>query len=533
MRRAKLVVVILALAALACNLPGLAGTSASQPEQLLESGQPVEQTTSDGQPPSVEVPSPSDASVVELSPDQIERIVPASVQIIAAQGSGGFFQPLWTGSGTIISPEGEIITNCHVACGAPTLIIRLSTSPDRPPEDRYIAEVTHFDEDLDLAILRVVTDMDGNPVSPTDLPYLETGDSDSLRLGDRLFIFGYPGVGGETITFTTGSVSGFESATVAGEMQRVIIKTDASIAGGNSGGTAVDLSGRLVAIPTAVNPDVREGITIGGLGILRPVNLIEVVRQQPGAPPSQQAGSPGIPPSEDPDANEPNNDFAQATGPLSPGQTVTGYISWENDLDFFYITPRTTQPITISLTGIPPSTDYDLYLVDAENNIVALSDSVTPQEFIEYSPLAAGTYWIVVAPYSGASISTPYTLSVSYDGGGVAGGGDRSTGTGVRVFGQAVDGNTRTPLPGGVFGILRPGVTCNRFFSASELDLSLVLASAETDGSGYFELNGIPTGASYAAFFIYRSDYVCENDWLVLSGNATDTDLGVIQMTFN
>jgi len=61
-------------------------------------------------------------------------------------------------------------------------------------------------------------------------------------------IFGYPGIGGETITFTSGNVSGFSSA--QGVQGRAWIKTDATVAGGNSGGTAVDSEGYLVGVPT-------------------------------------------------------------------------------------------------------------------------------------------------------------------------------------------------------------------------------------------------------------------------------------------
>jgi S1-C subfamily serine protease len=520
---------VLAAAALACNAPGLSSSPSLEPIQdNTVSGQPSEQIDQSSQQP--ELP-PSTEGQVEISPDQIAQIIPAAVQIVAVQGQGDFLQPLWTGSGTLISPNGEIVTNCHVACGAPGLVIRLTEDPDQPPVDRFFAEVTHYDEDLDLAILGITTDMSGNPVSPTDLPYLEVGNSDDLRLGDHLFIFGYPSIGGETITFTAGAVGGFESATIAGQSQRVTIKTDASIAGGNSGGTAVDSNGRLVAIPTAVNPDVREGVTIGGISILRPANLVEVVRAQEGAPPPQQQGAEAQPPESEPDVNEPNDSYEEATGPLSSGQVISGYISWQDDIDFFSINPTTTQTINVTLTGIPAGTDYDLYLLDSGRNIVAFSDSVTSQESIAYSPPAAGAYWIVVASYEGASVSQPYTLAVTFDGGDSTGG--NGGGGGIVVTGRAVDANSGAPLPGGVFGILSPGVTCSQFFSSPNLDFSLVLASAETNERGFFELQGVPRGADYTSFFIYGSGYICENNWLSVPGDAIDSDLGVIEMAFN
>ncbi len=515
MRRVVLVISVLVLAALACNAPET--TTAPPPESARPTEQPIIQ----------QEPTPLPAErPTELSSEQIAHITHAAVQIVAARGAGDELEALWGGSGTIISPEGEILTNCHVACGAPVIVVLMTTEPDQPPEPSFIAEITHFDEEIDLAILQITTDMDGNPVSPTDLPYVEIGDSDSLRLADPIRIFGYPGVGGETITYTTGSVSGFESADVGGHSRRVIIKTDADIAGGNSGGTAVDLYGRLVGIPTWVNPDVREGVTIGGIGVLRPVNLVSYVRQVgEGTPPEPDAAA--LPPGEDPDPYEPNDDQDTAKGPLASGETIEGYISWEGDLDAFYITTSTTQPILATLTGIPSGTDYDLYLLD-ESGVLAYSESESPEEMIEFSPPSRGTYYVVVASYKGSSTTSPYSLTVTYDGSSKAA---PSTG-GIRVYGQAVDANTKKPLSGGVFGFLVPGVTCYEFFSAPELDLNLVTASAETDSKGFFTLVGVPTGATYSAFFIYGKDYICENKWQNIPPDMIELDLGLIEMSF-
>ena len=81
------------------------------------------------------------------------------------------------------------------------------------------------------------------------LPTVPLGDSDAMQLGDRLAIFGYPGIGGETVTFTSGNVSGFTGDKNV-RSHRAWIKTDATIAGGNSGGTAVNQAGQLVGVPT-------------------------------------------------------------------------------------------------------------------------------------------------------------------------------------------------------------------------------------------------------------------------------------------
>jgi S1-C subfamily serine protease len=189
------------------------------------------------------------------------KVLKTVVRIYAAlEDAQGRLTPLWWGSGTVLDPQGLILTNCHVAypvaMGYPkdyeydVLVVALTISSDEPARPTYLAEVAAYDPALDLAVLRVTHDLDGSPVNAEDLdlPYTELGDSDTLEVGDQISIFGYPGIGGETITFTSGNVSGFTRE--SGVQGRAWIKTDATIAGGNSGGTAVDEDGLLVGVPT-------------------------------------------------------------------------------------------------------------------------------------------------------------------------------------------------------------------------------------------------------------------------------------------
>ncbi len=177
------------------------------------------------------------------------------VQIIALYYEGNDLVPGWTGSGTVITPDGLVLTNAHVVLSdryyqVDALAIAFSAQEDRPPDALYFAEVLQADEALDIAVLRITTDLDYNPVDHANLnlPYVPLGDADTLRLGDDITILGYPGIGGETITLTRGEVSGFTSEAVYGD--RAFIKTSATIAGGNSGGLAIDSEGYLIGIPT-------------------------------------------------------------------------------------------------------------------------------------------------------------------------------------------------------------------------------------------------------------------------------------------
>jgi S1-C subfamily serine protease len=165
-------------------------------------------------------------------------------------------------------------------------------------------------------LLRITRDANGNPIEPHNLPFIPVGDSDELGLGDELFIFGYPGIGGSTITFTTGTVGGFETVEINNQAERLYIKTEADVAHGNSGGTAVNVRGELVGVPTRLEPDRAGGVTWSVLSVLMPINLVQIVRQQgQGAPPVQEGGGQSVPPTEDPDPYEPNDSLEQATGP--------------------------------------------------------------------------------------------------------------------------------------------------------------------------------------------------------------------------
>ncbi|HEY5730401.1 MAG TPA: trypsin-like peptidase domain-containing protein [Anaerolineales bacterium] len=214
----------------------------------------------------------------------ISELTQATVQVLAMFGE----DIEWWGSGTIISSDGLILTNAHVAHPQASglalfyddLSLAFSPLPDqlaiavvddesKPPEQKYIAEVVSSDGVLDLAVLRIVSDMDGEPINPKELQlsFVEVGDSDTVHLGESIRIFGFPGIGGETITFTQGTVSGFESQDNVGD--KAFIKTDTEIAGGNSGGLAVNEAGQIIGVPTlTVSSD--SGSVIGRL---RSINL--------------------------------------------------------------------------------------------------------------------------------------------------------------------------------------------------------------------------------------------------------------------
>ena len=138
------------------------------------------------------------------------------------------------GSGAIISPDGYVITNHHVAGGAKAW--RIHTADGQP----YVADLVGSVPASDLALLKI---RDG-----ADLPYLTLGDSDALEPGQTVLAVGNPfGVGtlDHTPTVTQGVVGavGVDRA-AAGDA----VVTDAPVNPGNSGGPLIDLAGNLVGV---------------------------------------------------------------------------------------------------------------------------------------------------------------------------------------------------------------------------------------------------------------------------------------------
>lgn len=310
---------------LSCGFPGIAPTvtpTVAPPTPVAEAtATPTVMVT----PTAVET---SAASVTGNDREIRQNLLRSTVQILAMVRKHGKLQPMWTGSGSILTPDGLILTNAHVATDPDpayqpdALGVAITMQSDELPELKYLAEIRTIDYDVDLAVIQIVSDLDGNPVDPAQLglTYVSLGDSDALELGDLLHILGYPGIGGETITFTEGVVSGFTRE--PGVDGRAYVKTDATIAGGNSGGMAANLNGELVGIPTQVGyggaerfADCRyladtngDGyideddncIPVGGfINAIRPINLakplVEAARLGIASPPAAQPKPAGTP----------------------------------------------------------------------------------------------------------------------------------------------------------------------------------------------------------------------------------------------
>lgn len=222
-----------------------------------------------------------------------EAVTPSIVEINATSNAGSS-----TGSGVIITDDGEIITNNHVVAGASSIKVRTSDGKT------YTARVVGTDSKKDLALIEL-EDASG-------LQAATLGDSDGVRVGDQVVAIGSPE--GLTGTVTSGIVSALDrDVTVStdesqGQQQRQqgggwpfeyggqefngdtgsstttyqAIQTDASLNPGNSGGALIDMNGTIIGINSAMYSASGSGSGSSsseagsvGLGFAIPVNTVK------------------------------------------------------------------------------------------------------------------------------------------------------------------------------------------------------------------------------------------------------------------
>jgi S1-C subfamily serine protease len=149
----------------------------------------------------------------------------------------GVYPEKGTGTGFVISPEGEILTNNHVAGGTSQLTVTLSD------KKVYKARVLGFDPRNDLALIKID--------AGRKLPTMRLGDSDHLVVGQKVLAIGNPFQFEGTLT--TGIVSSLDR-TIDTEERKLegMIQTDAAINPGNSGGPLLDSHGSVIGINTAI-----------------------------------------------------------------------------------------------------------------------------------------------------------------------------------------------------------------------------------------------------------------------------------------
>lgn len=184
------------------------------------------------------------SKVIEVEESQIidvsEKVSPSVVRISTTQVISDFFFTYETpglGSGFIISPDGEIVTNYHVIEGAKKITVTLNDGSE------YDATILGSDPSSDVALIKI---------KAQDLPYLTFGDSSQLKVGQTVIAIGNPY--GLDHTITTGVISALERTLSFEDGKTLVgvIQTDAAINPGNSGGPLLTLTGSVIGMNTAI-----------------------------------------------------------------------------------------------------------------------------------------------------------------------------------------------------------------------------------------------------------------------------------------
>lgn len=161
------------------------------------------------------------------------------------------------GSAFIINPEGEIITNAHVANGAISIMAQMPSFG----KHQFEVDLVGIMPEKDVALLKFKPeDLDMIRQSLGSIPCLQLGDSDTVHRSQEILALGYP-LGQQSLKSTTGVISGRETG---------MIQMSAPINPGSSGGPSLNCLGHVIGINTA-------GIaTAQNVGYIIPINDLKI-----------------------------------------------------------------------------------------------------------------------------------------------------------------------------------------------------------------------------------------------------------------
>jgi S1-C subfamily serine protease len=212
-------------------------------------------------------------------PNAVARAFDSTVMVVVADLVDGRLRARGGGSGVIVGKDGSILTNYHVIHDRngrlhDVFVIGRFSEQDKAPQLHCAGKPSRskLQRELDLALIKCDMDLDGRSWTPARsgaawpiLPLAHTAD---VKTGQRLWVLGYPDVGGGGLTLNRGDALGWSG--VDGAAGNDFLKTDAAIRHGNSGGPVVGDDGRLIGIASAVRTkltasgDVVEVVQAGG-----------------------------------------------------------------------------------------------------------------------------------------------------------------------------------------------------------------------------------------------------------------------------
>jgi S1-C subfamily serine protease len=189
-------------------------------------------------------------SSVVAKPSDVQGIlakVGPAVAYVRTQAfrSGRFFPSTGAGTGVVLTPDGELLTNAHVVAGATSIKVTLNNETQA-----HDATLIGADTNADLALVKIS--------GVSNLPTAELGNSGDLKVGDSVIAIGNALNLQGGMTVTEGIVSALNRSLDAtdGSLSG-LIQTDAAINPGNSGGPLVNAAGQVVGINTATSGDAQ------------------------------------------------------------------------------------------------------------------------------------------------------------------------------------------------------------------------------------------------------------------------------------
>jgi S1-C subfamily serine protease len=362
-----------------------------------------------------------------------------------------------TGSGTILTPDGLVLTNAHVIDGARGTVTVILADGQQVTADI----VGYADRGVDLAVVRIR--------NGRNLPTVKIAPTESVRVGQRAFVIGNP-FGRFQGTFTTGIVSRIDR-------DRGIIQTDAAINPGNSGGPMLNSQGQLIGVNTSIFTSGRDG---GNIGIGFAISTDRVQTFLSAVNTGRAATAPPIAP----------------TLPLPlDGRTITGRLedgdrtlaSDDSYFDAYTFDGQAGQSITIDLT----SSDFDAFLILLDPNGEQIQDDDGgggTNARLSLTLASTGRYTLMANSYESGETGS-YQLRAQISGGG----GPRPTpnpspsgGNLLQIQGQLNDQSQVLETDGSLFNEHifegRAGQTVTISLTSNEFDTFLILM--DSDGNG-------------------------------------------------
>lgn len=239
----------------------MSNTTAGSPNQSTSAsssssgtGNEQSSTSSWETAPGASVIAPGTDEYVSIYREVSNRCIKSVVviQVTTANGAGA-------GSGVIYDPNGYIVTNYHVANDTcKTISVQLYDG------STYEGQYIYGDELADLAVIKI---------NKTNCDYATFGDSSALTYGDAVVAIGNPlGYG---LSVTTGVISRPSESVTIGNATMTLLRTDAAVNSGNSGGGLFDLNGKLIGIVNAkiaANTVDNVGYAIPSATVVKSIN---------------------------------------------------------------------------------------------------------------------------------------------------------------------------------------------------------------------------------------------------------------------